>query len=85
VQLFEPNGKNNGTVGGHVYFEAAEKHGSLCDPGKVTIIEVDPVWEAAVGSRVTVLNIGNGVLRYYGPHKVRFTIKRRPFSHRMAE
>ena len=39
VELDEPLGKNNGTVDGHQYFSCPHKHGVLCAPGKVTVIE----------------------------------------------
>ena len=35
VELRKPVGKNNGTVGGHRYFECAPNHGVLAIPGKV--------------------------------------------------
>lgn len=39
VELDEPIGKNNGTVGGHSYFSCQDKHGVLCHPGKVTLLD----------------------------------------------
>eukprot|EP00051_Salpingoeca_urceolata_P017009 m.229346 g.229346 ORF g.229346 m.229346 type:complete len:99 (+) comp18839_c0_seq8:1928-2224(+) len=39
VELDGPHGKNNGTVGGKIYFECPESHGILVDPLKVTIVE----------------------------------------------
>eukprot|EP00043_Microstomoeca_roanoka_P011985 m.113350 g.113350 ORF g.113350 m.113350 type:complete len:2370 (-) comp15356_c3_seq2:346-7455(-) len=38
VELDEPEGKNNGTVGGHVYFSCQVNHGVLCSPSKVTVL-----------------------------------------------
>ncbi|EGD73799.1 TK/RTKC protein kinase [Salpingoeca rosetta] len=39
VELDQPLGKNNGTVKGHKYFSCKDKHGVLCHPGKVSVIE----------------------------------------------
>ena len=36
VELDQPVGKNNGTVGGHLYFTCADKHGLLCHPMHVS-------------------------------------------------
>ena len=38
VELDEPFGKNNGTVGGHVYFSCNDRHGVLCTPEKVSLL-----------------------------------------------
>ena len=37
VELDQPVGKNNGTVGGHVYFKCADNHGVLVGPRKVKL------------------------------------------------
>lgn len=39
VELDEPVGLNNGTVGGHTYFTAQPNHGVLVDPRKVLKIK----------------------------------------------
>lgn len=39
VVLVEPIGKNNGVVRGHKYFSCKDKHGILCNPAKVTVME----------------------------------------------
>lgn len=36
-----PVGKNNGTVGGHWYFECPDSHGVLVSPNKVAIVSLD--------------------------------------------
>ena len=36
LELSEPEGKNNGSVGGHEYFQCRPGHGVLVRPGKVT-------------------------------------------------
>lgn len=36
VELDEPNGKNNGTVGGHKYFECSDNHGLLTTEAKIS-------------------------------------------------
>eukprot|EP00043_Microstomoeca_roanoka_P011984 m.113312 g.113312 ORF g.113312 m.113312 type:complete len:2350 (-) comp15356_c3_seq1:622-7671(-) len=41
VELDEPIGLNNGTVSGHTYFTCPDKHGVLCNPSKVTVLETD--------------------------------------------
>ena len=41
VELDEPIGKNNGTVGGHTYFACKERYGILCAPSKVSLSETD--------------------------------------------
>mmetsp|Transcript_35875 Transcript_35875/g.94008 ORF Transcript_35875/g.94008 Transcript_35875/m.94008 type:complete len:736 (+) Transcript_35875:144-2351(+) len=38
VELSEPCGKNDGTIGGHQYFVCKAKHGVLVAPSKVTIV-----------------------------------------------
>lgn len=38
VELDEPIGLNNGTVHGKKYFECAAKHGVLCNPSKVFLV-----------------------------------------------
>ena len=38
VELDSPNGKNNGTVKGHVYFTCKDMHGELCKPKKVAVL-----------------------------------------------
>lgn len=38
VVLDEPNGKNDGTVGGHTYFTCEMNHGLLCAPTKVVFL-----------------------------------------------
>jgi len=37
VEMNKPNGKNNGTVKGHTYFECKDRHGLLTIPSKVVI------------------------------------------------
>ena len=37
VELDEPVGKNDGTVGGHVYFKCADSRGVLVAPSKVML------------------------------------------------
>lgn len=37
VELDEPVGKNDGTVGGHTYFKCADSRGVLVAPSKVTL------------------------------------------------
>ena len=37
VELDEPLGRNNGTVGGHKYFSCKDSHGVLVAPRKVTL------------------------------------------------
>nr|BAG55491.1 receptor-type protein tyrosine kinase [Monosiga ovata] len=54
VVLDDSNGLNNGTVGGHKYFECAPKHGVLVDPRSVMLATdpaaaemVNPLYDAA--------------------------------------
>eukprot|EP00047_Mylnosiga_fluctuans_P022111 m.113765 g.113765 ORF g.113765 m.113765 type:complete len:376 (+) comp9141_c2_seq4:79-1206(+) len=42
VELDEPKGLNNGTAGGHTYFECADKHGVLVDPRSVLLTTAAP-------------------------------------------
>ena len=39
VRLFNPNGKNNGTVAGHKYFKCEDNYGVLVKPEKVTLVK----------------------------------------------
>ena len=38
VELDKQVGKNNGTIGGNIYFHAKERHGALCLPSDCTLI-----------------------------------------------
>lgn len=44
VRLDTPEGKNNGTVGGHKYFRCDAGHGVLVVPKKVGAQSVTPLW-----------------------------------------
>ena len=46
VELDDPVGRNNGSVGGEQYFTCADKHGVLVVPNKVTFID-DAISEAS--------------------------------------
>ena len=53
VELDEPVGRNNGTVGSTEYFVCADKHGVLVVPNKVTFID-DAISEASNESEAAV-------------------------------
>ena len=54
VELDAQVGKNNGTLGGHVYFTAKERHGVLCFPNDCTIISTANV------DTTTAISVNNG-------------------------
>lgn len=64
VELDEPVGKNNGTVGGHAYFQCADKCGLLCHPMHVSRA-VAAVGAIAVG--VDYVNMNEVVVPQAGP------------------
>eukprot|EP00047_Mylnosiga_fluctuans_P022108 m.113740 g.113740 ORF g.113740 m.113740 type:complete len:773 (+) comp9141_c2_seq1:79-2397(+) len=47
VRLDEAKGLNNGTAGGHKYFECEDKHGVLADPRLITLLAGQPASAAA--------------------------------------
>lgn len=56
VKLDQPVGRNNGTINGHKYFDAEDKHGVLCAPSKVTLCDV-----IEVGSEEDSVSSSQGV------------------------
>eukprot|EP00041_Stephanoeca_diplocostata_P014454 m.262917 g.262917 ORF g.262917 m.262917 type:complete len:659 (+) comp19702_c0_seq1:219-2195(+) len=48
ITLDNPTGKNNGTVGGHTYFECKPLHGCLVLPKKVTLIMKAEEYQASL-------------------------------------
>jgi dynactin complex subunit len=69
VELDEPVGMNAGTVGEHTYFACLEKHGVLCHPNKVTLLDV--AQELAIGMRCVVMGYPNvGTVQFVGNHHV---------------
>ena len=50
VELDEPVGRNDGSINGHKYFDAAPKRGVLCAPQKVSLIDAIDVPSESDGS-----------------------------------
>ena len=75
VELDKPMGKNDGAVGGHVYFSCDAGHGILVNPNKVKLLEEDTNVE--LGARVVIQGYPCiGTVRFVGTHHIKGTRER---------
>lgn len=72
IELDEPRGRMQGIVGGEQYFACKPKHGVLLLARKVEL--VTNVEKFNVGDLVMCGSLGEGIVKYYGPHAVSIAI-----------